>query len=287
MAPSTCFGYRVAFGTEFTVHYNVNSNEVPWERHMLEHIKTAWPALAGTDFSVVYQDEKGRSCNILTTQTRPLFAMAGREFKLPNGGTEYLLLDLTVVPGPTGPIHAVAEEPEEQQGDESVQVGTTQVVSRPPQYRYQLTFNEQCFVSKSYDTIDFSLEKIREDVEKVWPHLAPNSLQCFICKDKAGRSWEVTEESSMSGLFDCFAEETVRSDGHTVLILKLEVGLEGLNNTSGRAEEMEASIDRVPTTSPPSMRGDQQEPPVRGSSDAEHSGGPGSDSWILPATTKK
>ncbi|KAF4715574.1 hypothetical protein FOZ63_005111 [Perkinsus olseni] len=212
--------------------------------------------------------------------------MGGREFKRSDGYT-HSMLDLTVVPGPTGPIHAVAEEPEEQQGDESVQVGTPQVVSRPPQYRYQLTSYGQFFVSKSYDTIDFPLESVREDVRNVWPHLAADNVQFFYCYDKAGRSWEMTEESSMSGLFDSFAEETVRSDGHTILILKLKVGFQGIDHEGEREGAMGASTEFASATPPLSIEGDRQEPPVRGSSDLEHSAGSASDSWILSATKEK
>ncbi|KAF4686834.1 hypothetical protein FOZ60_004758 [Perkinsus olseni] len=281
MTSRNFYGYRVGYGSEFTARFCETKDCLPRYTDVLEHVKTVWPELDGTDFSVVYYDEKGRSCNIFITGLRSLFAMAGREVRRP-GGVSPILLDLTVVPEPAGsnPSHPGTSGLEEQQGDGGVQVRAPQVVPRPPRYRYQLTFDVRCFVSTWHHAIDFSLDTMREDVARVWPELAANTVQFFLCKDKAGRSWEVTEKSSMSGLFDCFAEETVRSDGHTILILKLEVRLEGTHHER-------ASTDSVPAFAPPSLEGDHQETSVHECSDAEHSVGPASDSWILPATGEK
>ncbi|EER20407.1 hypothetical protein Pmar_PMAR010141 [Perkinsus marinus ATCC 50983] len=107
-------------------------------------------------------------------------------------------------------------------------VTSTQMVmhQKEPRYRYQVTFNGECFVSPSVNPEGLSLAVVLEKTASVWSELTDRTT-AILCYDKVGKSWKVTKETSMIGLFDCFAEEIVRSStGDTVFILKLAVLLE-------------------------------------------------------------
>ncbi|EER20564.1 hypothetical protein Pmar_PMAR010311 [Perkinsus marinus ATCC 50983] len=97
---------------------------------------------------------------------------------------------------------------------------------REPRYRYRVTFNGECFVSDSVNPEGLPLAVVLEKTASVWSELTDRTA-AILCYDKVGKSWKVTKETSMVALFDCFAEEIVRSStGDTVFILKLAVLLE-------------------------------------------------------------
>ncbi|KAF4719854.1 hypothetical protein FOZ63_028045 [Perkinsus olseni] len=266
------YGYRVVYGSEFTI---VHRTYVPPFEAVACHVEKTWSALKSTDFSLAFYDEAGKSCNITeTTDAHPLFAFAGRQFQGPLGVT-YYLLDLTIVAGPndTSPSRCSAETEPEISGRAAQLKGPQEAVAQSTRYRYQVTLNGECFVSSSHDTIDFSLHTVRKDIIRVWPGLTWDGIH-LVCYDKAGKSRKI-KEASMAGLFDCFAEETVRSDGRTVLILKLEV-VHKLNNTSKKATKATTAAYR---TSP---REDDLVSSIAASSDASEIDCSSHDSWYRP-----
>ncbi|KAF4734925.1 hypothetical protein FOZ62_005298, partial [Perkinsus olseni] len=279
MALAARYGYRVVYGSEFTI---VHRTYVPPFEAVACHVGKTWSALKSSDFSLAFYDEAGKSCNITeTTDAHPLFAYAGRQFQGPLGVT-YHLLDLTIVPGPndTSPSRCSAETEPEISGRAAQLKGPQEAVAQSTRYRYQVTLNGECFVSSSHDTIDFSLHTVRKDIIGVWPGLAGDGIH-LVCYDKAGRSRKI-KEASMAGLFDCFAEETVRSDGRTILILKLEVVHKLTNNdesgTGGNAEATKATT----AASRPSPREDDLVSSIAASSDASEIDCSSHDSWYRP-----
>ncbi|KAF4660214.1 hypothetical protein FOZ61_008276 [Perkinsus olseni] len=279
MALAPRYGYRVVYGGEFTIVYRTY---VPTFDVLAYHVEKTWPALKNINFSLVCYDGAERSCNITKfTDTHPLFAFAGREFQGPLGLT-YHLLDIFIVPGlsDTSPSRCSAGTEPNMPGRAAQLTGSQEALVQSTRYRYQVSFNGECFVSSSHDTIDFSLHTVRKDIIRVWPELTGDGIH-LVCYDKAGNSRKI-REASMAGLFDCFGEETVRFDGRIILILKLEVGF-----TEEVIKNERPFTGSVSATPPPSVEGDHRESSVCQAPDPDQSVSPTSDSWVFPVTGEK
>ncbi|KAF4677039.1 hypothetical protein FOL47_003772 [Perkinsus chesapeaki] len=261
----TTYLCRVTYGTDLYL-VRVPSQQLG---NLVSRIETRWPELECLDYSIVCHDEKGRTCYVdgedIESTVDLLLDMFGKEHKGPRTRL-YLMLNMTVQPKaakltPTvavdaRPKHSV-DRPEPSGKEESKNS------PRPMRYRYQVRYGNEVFISPHYNTLGFSWQTIRKDVDQIWPRIAGSEL--LVQTADGGDAMSVTV-ASLPGLFDCFAHEVVRSTGDSVLVLKLSVG---------NGETFEKNLSSCPSDDPVECHA--PEGSVTGGSSSA-----GTSSWVKP-----